>query len=267
MKRQGEKTTGLARIQYANYSIRMEFELIIARYDEDLSWLRRVPNTFHITVYNKGQALSSLNHQSLTITALPNIGHEDQTYLHHLVTRYDDLADVMVFCQGKPFDHAPDFHRTLKRMIDRRLQVPDFLWLGFVIDRDNLDGARLFQKWHPDRKLFMQKFWNQVFPGKSIQRSERDVPSFFLFYPGAQFIVTAEQIRKQPKAFYESAKHVSETLPDAGHCFERCWDRFFGINGIPPLYREKKYPLYLRPIRKLGITWDDVPPEARPWIH
>ena len=93
-----------------------------------------------------------------------------------------------------------------------------------------------------------------------------DVPPHFIFYPGAHFAVTADQIKKRPLSFYEKAIEISSTLPDAGHCFERCWDKVFGVDGIPEEYRDSEFPVYLRPVRRLGITWKDVPRAARPWV-
>jgi len=235
-------------------------ELVVSRYDEDLSWLGNVPDAFVITVYDKGgEANSGIRHRGSSIP-IENVGHEAHTYLHHIVTRYDDLADITVFSQGKPFDHVPDFHRTLKRLAESSLDVKDFLWLGFVIDRDDSTGSLLFRKWHPGKKLPMEEFWQRVFSA-----SEFPTPSFCIFCPGAHFVATAALIRSRPREFYENALNASADLPDAGHCFERCWDQVFGVNGIPEKYRDREYPIYFRPVRRLGITWDDVPPEARPW--
>ena len=39
------------------------------------------------------------------VIALPNRGREAGTWLHHIVSNYDRLADRTVFMQGDPFDH------------------------------------------------------------------------------------------------------------------------------------------------------------------
>ncbi|MBN1268478.1 MAG: DUF3431 domain-containing protein [Kiritimatiellae bacterium] len=230
------------------------FELVVARYDEDLKWLRRVPRDFRITVYDKGAIPPPPFHFPLSAFPLPNVGHEAHTYLHHIVTRYNDLAELTVFCQGKPFDHVPDFHRTLRRLARGHLTPPDFLWLGFVIDRDDRAGS-LFRRWHPDRTLPMDEFWSALW--------NTHAPEHVVFYPGAHFAVTAETVRSQPLNFYRNALEVSGSLPDAGHCFERCWDRVFGVDGIPAEYRHAELPVYFRPIRRLGLTWAHVRDVAR----
>ena len=229
-------------------------ELVVARYDEDLGWLRRVPNAFRVTVYDKsGSADQGI--------ALPNIGNETHTYFQHLETRYDDLADITVFCQGHPFDHVPSLHRQLRELAEGTLTIRNgFHWLGFIIDEDDPTGSRVFQSWSKNtdhRPLDMAGFWHALWPAP--------VPERFTFYPGGQFMLTAEQAHAQPRDFYAQAKRVCTEHPDGGHCFERCWDRVFGVNGIPEEFRDREFPVYLRPIRRLGLTWDTVPPEHRGW--
>ena len=228
-------------------------EIVVAHYREDLRWLRRVPREFRVTIYDKGGSVRDA-------IPLENVGHEAHTYLHHLVSRYDALADVTVFCQGKPFDHVPDLHRRLRRLA-RGGEAPEtFRWLGFIIDWDDPEGRRLFQTWDRNtegRALRMDAFWRALW--------DELPPARLVFYPGAHFIVRAATVRGRPRAFYERALALSATFPDAGHCFERCWDRVFGCDGIPEDCRGRELPIYLRPIRRLGLTWDSVPPEERGW--
>lgn len=229
-----------------------DIELVVARHEEDLAWLRRVPRGVKVTVYEKGAGAPNA-------VPLPNIGREAHTYLHHLVERYDTLAAWTVFCQGRPFDHVPDFHRKLRKLT---AVAPNegFEWWGFVIDQDDRIGSRLFMDWSKNtdrRRLDMATFWAALW--------SEPCPEAFTFFLGAHFGVSAALARRQPRSFYEQARQISATMPDAAHCFERCWDRVFGVNGIPPAWRRKPLPLYLRPVRRLGITWEMVPPEARPF--
>ena len=221
-------------------------ELVVARHREDLQWLRRIPSNCRATVYDKGGGHPGG-------IPLPNLGREAHSYLHHLVERYDELADVTVFSQGKPFDHAPDFHRLLRGVAAAGVgEENGFRWLGFMIDREDRDGS-LFRNWgrNPDRRpLPLEAFWTRL-------RGEPP-PDEQLFYPGAQFAVTRDRIRTQPRSFYEHARELAGGLPDAAHCFERCWDRIFGVDGIPHQHRNPPFPKYFRPVKRLGITWDTL---------
>ena len=221
-------------------------ELVVARYREDLRWLRKVPRWFRLAVYNKGPSRPFLPYRrDLTLTHLPNTGREDQAYLQHIVEHYDRLADVTVFAQGWPFDHVPDFHKALRRLAWNQMTVADFLWLGFIIDEDDAEGARLFQPWMRSAgggrlplDAFCRRLWNEA------------APALVTFYPGAHFAVHAALIRRQPRDYYERALELSADLPHAAHCFERMWDRFFGVDGVPAAYRAAVKPVYLRKIRR-----------------
>jgi hypothetical protein len=220
-------------------------DLIVARYNEDLNWLRRVPRGARVFVYDKGATPGPSaigKHRTLN-----NAGREAHTYLHHIVEHYNDLAEVNVFVQGKPFDHAPDLHRFLRGLAAGTERVEGFRWLGFLVDRDDRTGSRLFQTWskNPERRpLAMEEFWRVVF-------ADEPCPAEFVFFGGAQFAVTREAVRARPPSWYENALAASTGLPDAAHCFERVWDKVFRARGIPQELRERSLPVYLKPIRRL----------------
>lgn len=217
----------------------------MTRYAEDLQWLRRVPRRFRVTVYDKGGDDPVLpRRQHLTRVQIPNQGREEYGYLRHIVDHYDDLADITVYSQGKPFDHVPDFHKQLHALAFHQLTVADFYWFGFIIDKDDEQGGLLFQRWACNPAgdpLPMREFWRDLF-GEAPPRIKT-------FYPSAHFAVTAECVRCRPRSFYERALQASVELPHAGHCFERAWDVVFGVDGIPPAYRLQPKPIYLRKIR------------------
>lgn len=76
-------------------------DVVVARYEEDLAWL--APIAADCVVYNKGSAVVNTFR---SLVELPNVGREAHTYLHHIVTNYDSLADVTVFVQGCIADHV-----------------------------------------------------------------------------------------------------------------------------------------------------------------
>ena len=63
----------------------MDKDLIIARYNEDLSWLKEFKD-FKIIVYNKGDKLSE--NLFYEVINLENKGRESHTWLHHIVKNY-----------------------------------------------------------------------------------------------------------------------------------------------------------------------------------
>ena len=95
--------------------------LAVARYREDLGWLRELPGDVTVVVYNKGPEIRdhALLERIDRLVRLPNQGREADTYLHHLASHpHDSGENWTVFCQGDPFPHSPDFlgllgHRDL----------------------------------------------------------------------------------------------------------------------------------------------------------
>lgn len=86
----------------------MKTELILARYNEDISWIDKV-DVEKITIYNKGE--DNLKYKYIK---LPNIGRESHTYLYHIIENYDNLTELTIFSQGDPFFHSPHFLKLIK---------------------------------------------------------------------------------------------------------------------------------------------------------
>ena len=218
----------------------LPFELVVARHGEDLAWLKRVPREFQTTVYDKGDGSSGG-------IPLGNEGREAQTYLHHLVERYDSLADLTVFVQGHPFDHAPDLHKQLKAYAEGAESVADFYWLGFLADTDDPRGRRLFVPWskNPEREeLQLEDFHCELF--------DEAGPQDYRFFAGAQFALARTAAHRRPREFYRKASGLAAHFPLAPHCFERCWDRVFGCDGTAGRLPAGQLTAYFKPIKRLS---------------
>jgi hypothetical protein len=214
-------------------------ELVVARHREDLRWLRRVPREFAVTVYNKGPDFPGA-------IPLPNTGREAHTYLGHLAARHTTLAELTVFVQGHPFDHAPDLHKILRSLADRSLSVGGFHWLGFLAETDDRRGRRLFVPWskNPGRaELPLDAFHEKLFshPG----------PETYRFFVGAQFILARPAAHRRDPAFYARARDLAAADPRHAHCFERCWDRVFLADGTAHRMPPGQRTAYFKPIKRL----------------
>lgn len=213
----------------------MSIELVVARHLEDLAWLRNIPPQIRATIYDKSPSGD-----------LQNVGREAHTYLHHIVTRYDCLAPLTVFCQGKPFDHAFDFRKTLRELVQNPTEIA-FRWLGHIIDTDDARGQTLFVPWsknHDGHELDLDGFHRALFGTQG--------PQEYVFQLGAQFIASRELIRSRSRQFYERALRISREFPDAAHCFERTWDKVFGVVGVDLEWLGARRTVYLKPVRKLA---------------
>lgn len=216
-------------------------ELVVSRYTESLNWLKRVPPSIRLTVLDKNPDAPAPGSIELS-----NIGREAHSYLHFIVERYALLCDVTVFCQGHPFDHAFDFHATLQGIAHTPEIVGGFLWLGHIIDTDDARGHTLFRTWSKNddgRELNMNGFHQALFGV--------DGPDEYTFKLGAQFAVSRATIHSRPLGFWKRALLVASEFPDAAHCFERSWDRVFGVEGIDRQWLKGRKTVYLKPIRRL----------------
>ena len=193
-------------------------EVVIARYAEDVRWARDLPA--RVTVYNKGpDALPGA-------MPLPNVGLADHTFLHHILTRYDTLADFTVFTQGRWDDHVPkNFH--LRTLLE---------WA------EDLCGAVLLTKmreWGPDGRLVHHGKWADDLAAGRLARARLSLVDYFQtylgvdleyaghlnYFPGSIFGASARLIRKRPRRHYErlleTVSHHAQ--PEEAHYLERSW--------------------------------------------
>ncbi len=172
--------------------------LFVARYNEDDSWLSRVPDGWVKMVLQKGCG------------DLPNIGREANSYLHAIVTYYHWFKDSAeaVFCQGNPFDHDPKF---IQHLSDPSIRHYGIVW-----------------ECPPEGELEMTMYgaglldeYCKVF-GLPVQTKYR-------FSTGAQYRVTREQILARPLAFYQALLALTKIDPIAPYRLERLFALIWGI--------------------------------------
>lgn len=99
-------------------------DIVLSRYEEDISWTKPFATEANLIIYNKGSPLNG------TIR-LPNVGRESHTYLHHIVHNYDDLAGWTIFSQaGEPsFGYAGHLPRGVTFQDYLKQQVSTF-WIN-----------------------------------------------------------------------------------------------------------------------------------------
>lgn len=237
-------------------------ELVIARHEEDLRWVRRVPPSLKVTIYNKGVSpplTSELEcRPGISVIPLSNKGREAHSYLTHLVEQYGSLSPLTVFCQGHPFDHAPDFHDRLRDLAAEDEHPDPFHWYGFLEETDDQKGKRLFVPWskNPEGKeLETGRLHEELFGEAS--------PEFFHFRGGAQFAVNRDAILRRDRDFYLRALELSIRIPLAAHSYERIWDRIFGDPVIDPASLGPEGVRYLKRIRRLEDgAFGTTPPDS-----
>lgn len=203
---------------------------IIARYNEDITWLNELKKE-DVIIYNKGTPLNIDNE-----ILLKNVGKEPHTYLKYIIDNYNNLPDICVFSQGKVEDHiygrAKDSISLLKLFRDQAVknEISDFT--TFI----NYD-----KNWTDD--------WNMRYPPTDIHQKadiyvdgiivpfidwfhkniEPDITNLSKFYPNCLFAVSKKLILKRSKAYYENLLKQLDwkinTIVDA--FMERSWYYIF----------------------------------------
>lgn len=181
-----------------NYKMNPNLQVVIARYNEPIEWA----SGFNTVLYNKGSFLEGS-------IPLENIGREAHTFLHHIVTRYDELAEYTCFVQGNPFDHCPDIKLQLTEFTST-----DVLFLGKLHECDRMGNPH-------GPGLPVGDIYDRFF---TIPKEK------FTFYAGAQCIVSRDRILKRPKAFYEAL--LKENPSIYPWVYERLWPDIFSDTPI-----------------------------------
>lgn len=186
-----------------------DIELVVARYKEDLSWASSVSH--RVTVYNKFEGDN----------LLPNVGRESHTYLTHIVSNYDDLADFTVFVQGDPLAHCKNF---LRLMSDEAFLKRGHAYAGLsdgLITCDGNGRPHCGKEHLPIAKLYEYLF-------------EEKAPEVFVCNSAGQFGVSRETVRRNSREFYERALETLayDSNPIEGFCMERMWTCLFGFKSF-----------------------------------
>jgi hypothetical protein len=85
----------------------MEFQIVVMRYMEDVSWVENLDN---VIIYNKGNKIQS-RHE---VVNLPNIGMYHASQFYHCIKNYNNLADKTLFIQANPWDGELEMDLNIK---------------------------------------------------------------------------------------------------------------------------------------------------------
>lgn len=165
--------------------------LVVARHDEDLSWLRKVDKRWHPTIVTKGQQV-------------PNTGREASSYLWAM-EKYREDDGWLCFVQGEPFEHYPELLTVLN---DAVAYPPQFVPLGKLMLSSDGDGGP------NDSDLPVAEFFESMIG---------TWPGSVNFAPGAQFIVPAWILRGKTVDEIRAARELCDGVEGGAHAMERLW--------------------------------------------
>lgn len=191
----------------------MTIKIVIARYTENIEWANIFDNCL---IYNKSDGGCATKHP---IINLPNVGREGHTYLHHIITNYNNLDDYTIFLQGRPFDHSPNVINTIGELhnnINNNGEKISFKFISERIIPSNISGCPFFVG------------FDLIVPYKNtfnLDKTEHAIS----FGAGAQFIVSRDAILSRSLDFYKNILSMmdKEINPVYGYCLERFWEMIF----------------------------------------
>jgi hypothetical protein len=220
------------------------FEIVVARYTEDISWLGDLAKDCCI-VYNKGGD-DTLRHTECDykkVVTLPNVGRESHTYLHHIIQNYNTLAPVTIFTQARIEDHfegpwSPESGREFLLKLGQ--QASEFGQSQNARLYDHLGGMSAIPSFNlrPYYANGLQKTthenlgqWFKAVVGQDMP------PQGVPWYKNALFAVKRARIHQHPRSFYENLLREVDTMvnPETGHYFERSWYMIFSTRTNPVL--------------------------------
>lgn len=229
----------------------MERHVVVARYDEDIAWLKQLPAGYNVTVYQ--------SHDPDGEHFVENYGNEASKYLRYIVDNYDHLPESTMFLQAGRMDwHDPMAKDVLLQSWDWEALSPGGMRslptaAPCLIEDSEEDLEAAGRRWalqpgcpgikehYPKQMSTLKDVWPDAF-----QAELGPLPAKWLTHCCAQFQVSRDAIRMHPKDFYDQLFHWTldhdkalldedKTIlrnhdpdrKDAGHLMELSWALLF----------------------------------------
>lgn len=161
---------------------------VVARYNEDTSWVMNLPPGWESLIIQKGQHL-------------PNEGREPSSFFYAM-QRLKPTGTV-AFVQGDPFDHYPNLFDRLAKPIKH------FTWLGDTNHSTDSYGA-------PHHMGLPLGEKHQEWLGRPFQGTT-------WFGAGGQFAMPGSYLKKYPKKFYKQMQSEA-CVGENAWVYERIWE-------------------------------------------
>lgn len=210
------------------------FEVVVARCNEDISWiLKEFPND-KVAIYNKCEPINQSLPVNYNVVNTANVGLDPYAYLTHIVQHYDQLAERTLFLQGTPYDH-PVYLPLSMYKTDKVKSC------GGIIAK--CENTTIKYEWDAISRDLATNAWATYDNGKYNNVVKRDldflkfIDKFICEYPidanlsinwGMEFAVDAQTIRNHNVDYYKGILSVLDiAFPIEVHYLERLWDLVF----------------------------------------
>lgn len=235
-----------------------DVEVILARTLNTCDWTE--PYRHRRTIYQKGpEAMAG-------VCILPDVGGYPHTYLHHIVTHYDDLAAVTLFlndtCPQTGPENVESYIDVDEDIVFDSVQIIDLTepdWLDrdgyfkqLAISRSHIRATQMQCASTPFRAWFERA----ILPYRGDDTSFSEIQNAFIATTTGNFCVHRSVIHDKPVEFYQSLLNwvSGHRNPEWSNYVDHSWMYIFaplhvtspriGLAGHPD------HPLYLFSQRK-----------------
>lgn len=160
---------------------------VVARHNEDTSWVMNLPSGWKPLVIQKG-------------VHLPNEGREPASFFYAM--QHLDPGGTVAFVQGDPFAHYPSLFDRLAK------PVTEFTWLGDTNHSTDSHGS----PHHPGLPVGEK---HQEWLGEPFQ-------GIAWFGAGGQFVIPGSFLKQHPVAFYRRMQ-AEACVGENAWVWERIW--------------------------------------------
>lgn len=226
----------------------MKLAVVVARYNEDLDWLKlfrsfECPTTFYVYDKNdskyidEGKLNATLGFATVIYSRLPNLGREGHTFLEHIQKYYECFDDgcYTVFCQGNVDEHVK-VHKIRAHSEKQKLLYDYFSqMINDATSSKKCISDSTAKNYDYKKHSATYSFNISEWKGKLEPAGEPFGPWFErllgirfpakpLWWPAALFCVRNDALLKRPVEFYSSLQKQLLCLnPEKGHFLERTW--------------------------------------------
>jgi hypothetical protein len=200
-----------------------KIDVVIARYNENLSWCKFIDEDIKLFIYNKGDDYIDNS------IKLDNIGRESDTFINHIIKNYNDINEYTIFLQGDPFFH----YNKIIEFINEKKFTGGITPLSYRMEVDDIEGMPN----HGGLKI------KDVLEDMSIPYN---MNMLFKFAAGAQYCVHREFIINKSLSWWEKLyeihnKYVSlPGISGSPWIFERLWPLIWIINTDEKINNNEK---------------------------
>ncbi|HAH30733.1 MAG TPA: DUF3431 domain-containing protein [Elusimicrobia bacterium] len=209
---------------------------IISNFNTDPGLYLEYCENYHIYDQSTDPAIrETLKEKYAKISFVQNTGHNISDYFQFFIDNYENLPCWMMLAKGNMIGRHVSQNYFEKVYANKHYT---FLY----DDRSNKDKPGVAYQLYDGAFLEINNSWYVPFRTHRYFSDYNDllrfvfkdpiVPQWVLFSPGGCYIVSAEQVRKYPRAFYENLLCLLNYIyfPSEAHQVERMLNIIFGAN-------------------------------------